>query len=50
MNPFSGLVLYEGLGLALAVFAAVTVVVGIVAVAGVLINRVAAHYDVAGDQ
>ena len=42
--------LYEGLGLALAVLAAVTVVIGIVAIAGVLIDRVAEHYDAAQDR
>ena len=42
--------LYEGLGLALAVMGAVAVVTAAAAVAGVLIDRVAAHNDGAKDR
>ena len=41
---------YEGLGLALAVLAAVTVVTAVVAILGVLINRMAAQSSRADDR
>jgi hypothetical protein len=50
LQDLFGLVTYEGLGLALAVLGAVTVAIGMVGVAGFVIDRVASHYDTGQEQ